>query len=291
MIPSNAIGIGLRHRHYREALAEGALLGPVEFFEVHSENFFARGGAVRAVLERARAKAPISLHGVGLGLGNAYGIDLEHLERLAELVAWCEPSLLSEHVCWTAMAQDDHAIAFNDLLPVPYTADALDTLCEQIDRVQTRLKRRLLIENASSYVRFVSDEMPELVFVAEAARRTGCGVLLDVNNVVVNASNFGYDALSAIDALPRGVVGEIHLAGHLDVGGLKIDDHGSRVRDEVWTLYAAAIRRFDAVPTLIEWDTDVPELSVLIDEATIAATAMAHNATSNARTTDERAHA
>lgn len=267
MLARDAIGIGLRHRHTREALASDVSLAPVSFFEVHSENFFARGGASRAVLAAARARLPISLHGVGLGLGNACGLDADHLDRLAALVAWCEPALVSEHACWTAMPDDGGPIAFNDLLPLPYTQDALARLCTHVDQLQTRLKRRVLIENTSSYVRFADDAMPELAFVAEVAARTGCGVLLDLNNLYVNACNFGFDAVQALDALRADAIGEIHLAGHVDVDGLKIDDHGSRVPDPVWALYAHALATFGAVPTLIEWDTDVPELAVLLDEA------------------------
>ncbi|HEU4622796.1 MAG TPA: DUF692 domain-containing protein [Burkholderiaceae bacterium] len=270
-LATHAVGIGLRHRHYQQALADDASLGPVGFLEVHSENFFAAGGATRAVLERARARWPVSLHGVGLGLGNAHGLAPRHLDQLARLVEWCEPALVSEHVCWTASMTPQGEIAHNDLLPLPYTHEALETLCTHIDRVQNRLKRRIAIENASAYVKFTADEMPELMFVAEAARRTGCGVLLDLNNLHVNATNFGFDAVEALHALPRGVVDEIHLAGHLDADGVLIDDHGSRVRDSVWTLYTHALRRFGPVPTLIEWDTDVPELAVLVDEASRAA--------------------
>lgn len=263
-----SIGIGLRHRHYREALDANTALGPVDFFEVHSENFFAEGGATRAVLDGARERLPISLHGVGLGLGNAHGLSERHLDRLAALVERCDPCLISEHVCWNAMPGEHGEVAFNDLLPLPYTQQALETLCEHIDRVQTRLKRPILIENASAYLRFKHEDYDELGFIAEAARRSGCALLLDVNNLYVNAMNFGFDAQRALDALKRDSVHEIHVAGHLELDdGLRIDDHGSPVCEAVWRLYAHAVQRFGAAPTLIEWDTDVPPLATLIEEA------------------------
>ena len=274
------VGLGLRHPHYRafgqaagaapssgqSGAAEGAALNAVDFLEVHSENFFATGGAARAVLDAVRERWPLSLHGVGLGLGNARGLSEAHLNKLHTLVAAVQPALVSEHVCWTA---DAHA-AYNDLLPLPYTRSALDTLCAHIDQVQTLLKRPILIENATAYVQFAGDEFSEMGFIAEAVRRTGCGVLLDVNNLYINSMHFGFDALAALQELPVRAVGQFHVAGHLDTEDGLVDDHGSRARPAVWALYEAALRRFGAQPTLIEWDTNIPPLEVLLDEARIA---------------------
>lgn len=268
-LPLAGIGIGLRAPHYR-AFLDGA--PPVDWLEVHSENFFGAGGFDVHVLEHVRSRYPVALHGVGLALGSVIAGDddearfADHLERLATLVDRVEPALVSEHLCWGALG----ARHFNDLLPLPYTRDALRWMCVQVTRVQERLRRRILVENVSSYVAFAADEMPELEFLAALARRTGCGVLLDVNNLHVNAVNHGFDAAGALDALPPECIGEIHLAGHLRVDGTLVDDHGSRVAPPVWELYEHALARIGAVPTLIEWDTDVPALPVLLDEADAA---------------------
>lgn len=270
---SHAVGIGLRQPHYRALLHEerGAARGetntPPDFVEVHSENFFAEGGIALQVLERARARYEISLHGVGLSIGSADAdcddaADL-HLTKLARLVARIEPALVSEHLCWGAIA----GTHFNDLLPVPYTSEALTRIASRVARVQDVLKRRILIENVSAYVAFNDSAMSETAFLAALADRTGCGILLDVNNLYVNAVNFGFDAAVCLDELPLEAIGEIHLAGHLVTDECLIDDHGSRVTPAVWALYRDACRRFGAKPTLIEWDTDVPELEVLLDEA------------------------
>lgn len=284
------VGLGLRQPHYR-AFCQAAELAPtahhaptpgasgnteftfppaalagVDFLEVHSENFFAPGGAARTVLDTVRQRWPVSLHGVGLGLGNARGLSAAHLAKLQALVAAVNPALVSEHVCWTA---DAHA-AYNDLLPLPYTRSALDTLCTHIDQVQAVLKRPILIENATAYVKFADDEFAEMDFIAAAVRRTGCGVLLDVNNLYINSVHFGFDAAAVLSALPAGAVRQFHVAGHLDTEDGLVDDHGSRARPAVWALYARALERFGAQPTLIEWDTDVPPLAVLLDEIRIA---------------------
>jgi uncharacterized protein (UPF0276 family) len=262
-------GVGLRAPHYR-AFLDGA--PPVDWLEVHSENFFGDGGFDRHVLEHVRSRYAVSLHGVGLALGSALASPEEdarfaaHLERLAALVERVEPALVSEHLCWGTFGTRH----FNDLLPLPYTRDALRWMCIQVTRVQERLRRRILVENVSSYVAFAADEMPELEFLAALARRTGCGVLLDVNNLYVNATNHGYDAAAALAALPTECVGEIHLAGHLRVDDTLVDDHGSRVAAPVWALYEHALAQVGAVPTLIEWDTDVPALPVLLGEADAA---------------------
>ncbi len=263
----SSVGIGLRGPHYRAVgAAGGAAIAPASFVEVHSENFFGAGGAALAMLEGVRAMMPVSLHGVGLGLGNAHGLDDAHLRALRALVDRIEPALVSEHVCWTAMP----GACFNDLLPLPYTRAALDTLVAHIARTQDALGRRILIENASAYMRFAHDEMDELSFIAEAARRSGCGVLFDLNNLYVNSINFGFDPLALLERLPAGSVGEMHLAGHCVTEECLIDDHGARVAAPVWDLYDAALARFGAAPTLIEWDTRVPALDVLVGEAVLA---------------------
>ena len=250
----------MRAAHYREFLAARPALGWVE---VHSENYFGAGGYDRHVLERVRADYAVSLHGVGLGLGSAEGFSAAHLARLADLAAWIEPAFVSEHLCWSA-AQDRH---FNDLLPLPFSREALELVTKRIQLTQDALRRQVLVENISAYVDAAGSEMQEGEFLAELARRTGCGVLLDVNNLYVNQVNLGRQALETIRALPTDCVEEIHLAGHLPRGELLIDHHGDRVAGAVWRLYAAALERFGPIPTLIEWDTDIPPLEVLLEEA------------------------
>jgi hypothetical protein len=253
-------GIGLRAPHYAAILERRPALA---FLEVHSENFFAAGGAPLAWLERFRAAYALSFHGVGLSLGSVDALDERHLARLESLVRRFEPALVSEHLSWSSHG-GRHA---NDLLPLPYTAQALDHVAARIDAVQERLRQRILVENVSSYLTFPESEIAEGEFVAEVARRTGCGVLLDVNNIWVNAVNHGFDAHAYLEAIDPRSVEEIHLAGFDARGGLLIDTHGARVAPEVWRLYEAAIARIGARPTLIEWDTDIPPLDVLLDEA------------------------
>jgi len=253
-------GIGLRQPHYREVFER---LPPLGFLEVHSENFFLEGGASMHALERARAAYPISLHGVGLSLGSADTLAGEHLARLKRLVDRVEPALVSEHLCWGGVG----GVHFNDLLPLPYTGEALALLADRIDHVQVTLKRRILVENLSAYVECRHSEMTETAFLAELARRTGCGLLLDVNNLYVNAINFGFDPLARLAELDAASVGQMHLAGHTVVDDCLIDTHGSLVCDPVWSLYEEACRRFGPKPTLIEWDTDLPALDVLLSQA------------------------
>lgn len=268
-------GIGLRHPHHAEVIEQAPPLG---FIEVHSENFFADGGAALAVLHEARERYEVSLHGVGLGLGSAVGIDLWHLDRLAKLVDRIEPERVSDHASFARAPRSmgsRHAVHANDLLPIAFTPASLDILCASVSQVQDRLKRPILVENLSAYLSFTDDSIPEPRFFAELARRTGCGMLLDVNNLMVNALNAGAEdpvgsCTAFIDALPDGIAGEIHLAGFSgspEAGDIVIDDHGSRVRPDVWTVYAHAIARFGAISTLIEWDTDIPPLAVLLGEA------------------------
>jgi len=254
------IGIGLRTTHYRDLLARERC---VDWLEAHSENYFGQGGYDLNVLMRLRERYPISLHGVGLALGSAEGYSSEHLDHVAQLVRRVEPCLISEHLCWGAVAGQ----VLNDLLPLPMTNAALDLMCARVSQMQDVLQRRVLIENVSSYVRFAGDDYDEAGFLNELAARSGCGILLDVNNFYVNQCNHGVDAVAQIDATSLEHVGEIHLAGHLVTDVAVIDHHGARVADAVWSLYERALQRFGRVPTLIEWDTDVPALDVLIDES------------------------
>lgn len=263
-----AVGIGLRAPHF-EALAEARpALG---FLEVHAENFFGDGGAALAWLERFRADYPVSLHGVGLSLGSCGGIDPGHLERLVRLERRIQPCAVSEHLSWSRAA-GRHA---NDLLPLPFTREAVDVVAANVQRVQDRLGRQVLVENVSAYVRWPEDEMPEWEFVSAVARRCGCGVLLDVNNVFVNAANHGLDALAYVRAIDPALVGEVHLAGHERQGDFLLDSHGAPVAPEVWSLYAAALAHVGPRPTLIEWDNALPALQVLLDEAARAARLLA----------------
>ena len=253
-------GIGLRQPHYREVFER---LPELAFLEVHSENFFLEGGAAMHALERARAAYPISLHGVGLSLGSADALAGEHLAKLKRLVDRVEPALVSEHLCWGSVG----GVHFNDLLPLPRDGATLALLEDRIDRVQSTLKRRILVENLSAYVACRDPEMTETAFLAALARRTGCGLLLDVNNLYVNAINFGFDPVAGLAELDAASIGQIHLAGHTVVDDCLIDTHGSLVCDPVWSLYEEACRRFGPKPTLIEWDTDLPALDVLLQQA------------------------
>ena len=269
--PARGIGIGLRAPHYRQWLEQRPAAGSqVGFLEVHTENYLARSGWDWHVLQALRRDYPLSLHGVGLGLGSAQGFCERHLQRVRELAVAIEPALVSEHLSWGALRDRQ----LNDLLPLRLDGTALDLVAGRVERVQEVLKRRILVENVSTYLRFTADAMSEAEFLAALARRTGCGILLDVNNLYVNQCNHGEDALAALDALsslaPPGTVGELHLGGHLVAGHAVIDHHGDRVAPPVWTLYREALARFGAVPALIEWDTDVPALEVLLEEAEIA---------------------
>ena len=259
ILPSRA-GIGLRTPHYQAMLETRP---PVSFLEVHSENFFGDGGQPLRYLARFREDYAVSTHGVGLSLGSADPVSPSHLQKLKRLVDLIEPTLVSEHLCWVGI--DGRYL--NDLLPLPYTEESLAHVVDQVDRVQSALGRRILVENVSSYLQFVESTIPEWEFVREVARRAGCGILLDVNNIHVNAVNHGFDAHTFIDAIEPGSVGEIHLAGFQDTGELLIDTHGDLVSDPVWQLYRHALARLGPVPTLIEWDIDIPPLEVLLGEA------------------------
>lgn len=260
----SGIGIGLRASHYREFLDSHPR---TDWLEVHSENYFGDGGYDLHVLDHVRSQYPISLHGVALSLGSADGVRAAHLAKLKRLADRIEPVLVSEHLCWSAFGPRH----YNDLLPMPYTREALDQVVSHVVQVQDALRRRILIENVSSYLQFRASELSEFAFLAELAKRSGCGILLDINNVFVNSVNHGFDPELALLEIPREAVCEIHLAGHSAAGELLIDDHGSRVVQRVWHLYEGACRRFGPVPALIEWDTSIPPLDVLLEEAAMAA--------------------
>lgn len=253
-------GIGLRGPHYREFLENRP---SVDWLEVHTENYLDQAGWDWHVLEELREDYPFSLHGVGLGLGSVHGFSQEHLERVRALVHRIQPALVSEHLSWGSVSGRQ----LNDLLPLVLDDAALALMCERVERVQETLNRPLLIENLSTYVRFHQDSMSEAQFLTSLVARTGCGLLLDVNNLYVNQCNHGEDALTALQQISVGSVGEIHLGGHLVTPQAVIDTHGDVVADPVWQLYEAAIQRFGQLPTLIEWDTDIPPLGVLLDEA------------------------
>ncbi len=269
-------GIGLRQPHYEALLAAPPPLG---FVEVHAENFFGAGGAALGVLDAARANWPVSLHGVGLALGSAAGIDAAHLQALAALVRRIEPVRVSDHAAFARAPrrQGGPVVHGNDLLPIAHTEAALDILAANVQRVQDTLQRPLLVENLSAYLRWADDHIAEPAFFNELVRRTGCGLLLDVNNLVVNALNDGLDEGAAtaaacrwVDAIDAAAVGEIHLAGYTVAGDIVIDEHGSRVHAPVWQVYRHALRRLGPRPTLVEWDTALPPLDVLLHEAALA---------------------
>jgi len=260
-----AAGIGLRAPHVGYVKAQRP---PVAWFEVHSENYFAEGGPAIASLERIRADYPLSLHGVGLSLGSTDPLSRAHLAKLASLIARVEPALVSEHLSWSGVGGRH----FNDLLPLPCTDEAVAHVCSRVAEVQDILGRVIALENVSSYVGFADSDIAEWEFVAAVVARTGCKLLLDVNNVYVNAVNHGFDAQTYLAAMPDDAVAEIHLAGFDARGPCLIDTHGARVAPEVWALYRSAIERFGARPTLIEWDVDIPEFSVLETEALAATT-------------------
>ena len=253
-------GIGLRAPHINEVRASGPR---VAWFEVHSENYFGDGGPALHALAEIRQDYPVSLHGVGMSLGGADALDHEHLRKLKNLVARIEPAVVSEHLCWSAIG----GRWLNDLLPLPYTHEALDIVCAHIAELQDALGRAILVENVSSYLRFLPEDMPEWAFVAAVAKRTGCGLLLDINNVYVSAENHGFAALEYLHNIPIGAVQEIHLAGYEAIDGLLVDTHSRPVYPAVWDLYERSLQRFGPLPTLIEWDQDIPPLDVLCAEA------------------------
>jgi len=278
-IPAKA-GVGLRFCHHQEVLEARPAAA---WFEVHTENYLG-GGSAPAYLDAIRRNYPVSLHGTGLSLGSAEGLDPAHLARVRELVERTEPGLVSEHLSFSVVAGNYLA----DLLPLPLTEEALEIVCRNVAQVQDHLKRRILVENPSTYLQFRHSTIPEWEFLARVVGRTGCGILCDVNNIYVSACNHGWRASAYLAALPREAVGEIHLAGHSlrridDARTLLIDDHGSRVAPDVWALYAEALALFGRVPTLIEWDTDVPPMAVLLEEAAHATALFDESESANRR--------
>ncbi len=272
MMPQNAdnlalqdkVGIGLKAEHYREILDTNP---QIEWFEVHTENYMGAGGAPHRYLSAIRENYPISVHGVGLSLGGAEPLDRSHLKNTKKIIDRYEPALVSEHLAWSQFG----GTHFNDLLPVPRTPEALKIVAAHIDEVQTFLGRQILIENPSTYLEFEQDCISEPKFLVSLAKKTGCGLLVDVNNVYVSAMNHGFDAAAWLSDIPASLVGEIHLAGYLveqiDGAQLYIDDHGSTVAPAVWRLYADFVNRIGPKATLIEWDNNVPLLSDWMIEA------------------------
>jgi len=257
-------GIGLRTTHFARFLAERP---PVDWVEAVSENFMAPWGRPIAVLEKVRAEVPVVLHGVSLAIGSVGPLDERYLAALAELVRRVEPALVSDHLCWgTHRGQYLH-----DLLPLPYTEESLAHVAARVGQVQERLGRPLLLENPSAYVSFKDSTMPEWEFLSELTRRTGCGLLLDVNNVHVSAHNLGFDPLEYLRGLPAERVGHFHLAGHSDKGTYLFDSHDQAVPPAVWALYREALRRFGRVPSLVEWDDAIPPLVDVVAESRRAA--------------------
>ncbi len=266
-ISASSVGIGLRGEHYRAATSTPH---SIDWFEVHSENYFGRGGVPHEYLTKVRNDYPLSFHGVGLSIGSTDPLRLDHLTRLKELTEQYEPSLVSEHLSWSSI-EGTH---FHDLLPLPFNEEAVNHLVGRIQQVQEFLQRQILVENASTYLEFTNSTMSEWEFITEIAKRAGCKLLLDVNNVFVNACNHEFDALDFLLGVPENLVGEIHLSGHtvkdLPEGQIRIDTHDQRVCNEVWQLYEIAIQRFKKAPTLIEWDKDLPPFSTLLDEVATA---------------------
>jgi len=263
-IPATA-GVGLKPQHFDHILAAAPKVG---WFEIHAENYMGGGGATPHNLTQIRESYPLSIHGVGLSLGSSDGVCSNHLNALKQLIDRYQPGLVSEHLAWSRY----HSTVLNDLLPVPYTEQSLTLMAQNIDHTQTVLQRQILLENPSSYFELAASDYTEAEFLVRLAQRSGCKILLDVNNVFVSACNHGFDAKQYIAAIPAHLVGEIHLAGHsvqslAGMGDIRIDDHGSITCEAVWQLYQFALAHVGPVPTLIEWDTDVPAWPVLQAEA------------------------
>jgi len=273
-------GVGYKPQHFAAIMADP---GPVGWLEVHAENYMGAGGRPLAQLRHLAERFPISVHGVGLSIGGEGALDRDHLDRLKQLCDWLNPASFSEHLAWST-----HDGAFlNDLLPLPYTPATLARVCDHIDQVQDRLGRRMLLENPSTYIAFAETAMDEVAFLGEIARRTGCGLLLDVNNVFVSCTNHGTDPRAWLAAFPLHLAGEVHLGGHdtddLPSGPLLIDSHGAPVADPVWALYAEVIARAGPLPTLVEWDNDLPDWPVLRAEAVRAGAILARGGVGLAR--------
>jgi uncharacterized protein (UPF0276 family) len=275
-----AAGVGFKPEHFAAIRDDATSVG---FLEVHAENYMGAGGLPHAQLTSLRADHAISLHGVGLSIGGPGPLNREHLVRLKQLCDRYQPECFSEHLAWSSHGTD----YLNDLLPLPYTPETLALVCDHVDAVQSALGRRMLLENPSTYVLFEQSSIPEVEFLHEIARRTGCGLLLDVNNVFVSCTNHRTDPRAWLADFPLDLVGEIHLGGHaeeeLPSGPLLIDAHGTPVADPVWALFAEVISRAGALPTLVEWDNDVPEWSVLRAEAACAQAILDHGGKALAR--------
>jgi uncharacterized protein (UPF0276 family) len=260
----NAVGIGLRHPHHKFVLENKP---KVSFFEVHSENFFARGGASLNFIKEIRQNYPLSLHCVGLSLGSSSGLSKKHLSNLKNLIKQTQPFLVSDHISWSNTENE----VLNDLLPIPYTKESLQILCQNIEETQDFLGRQILVENPSTYLAFKDSEIPEDQFINQVAKKTGCKILLDINNIFVSAHNNDFDAEKYLENIDEEIVGEMHLAGHssqkIAGGEILVDTHNDVVCNEVWNLYKIATKKFKNVPTLIEWDSDIPEFEILVEEA------------------------
>ena len=265
-IPAKA-GVGLRAEHYQDAADRP---GAVNWYEVHPENYFGLGGIPHHFLETIRQDHPVSFHGVGMSIGSVDELDKGHLKRLKQLINFYQPGQVSEHLSWSSV----NGTFFNDLLPIPYTEEALDHVCVKVDQVQNELGQQIIIENASTYLEFAESTLPEWDFTNELANRTQCGLLLDVNNVYVNACNHGFEAEKYLREVDPRYVKEIHLAGHtvksVEQTEIRIDTHNQLICDQVWDLYQFTISRLGPIPTLVEWDTDLPEFSVLLNEVSQA---------------------
>ena len=263
------IGVSLKTEHYESALNSDH---DIDFFEIHAENYMMPSGPHMAVLSALKEKFPISIHGVGLSLGSAEGINDEHLDRFAKLVANTSPWLVSEHLAWSV----ESGGYLNDLLPLPLTMETFAAVKDNLSRVQDKIGRQILIENPSSYLGFKHSDIPEAEFLVKLAEITGCGLLLDINNVYVSSKNMGWSATDYLNSIPACHIGEIHLAGHLlkDIDGVKlrIDDHGREVCDDVWSLYEDRIENIGIKPTLIEWDSNIPDFKVFETEVSRART-------------------
>lgn len=281
--PDPCIGLGLRHLHYDQALHHQDIAAPIDFVEIHAENFFAKGGITRALLDDIRAKYKLSVHGTSLGLGSELPVPEHVLQQFTELVNCTEPMLVSEHLCFNRALLGDSLYHSGDLLPIAYNTQSLAQIVDNIQQVQDAIKRPILIENLSAYILPVSldqsaqDEMQEFEFLIQMCKRAGCGLLLDLNNLLVNALNqkskdAANDAMQKIKSLPSHMVGEVHLAGFSEhqVAGFIIDDHGQAVSKQCWQLYQEVISLIGHVPTLIEWDTNLPEWQVLVKQTQIA---------------------
>jgi uncharacterized protein (UPF0276 family) len=263
-LPHIGHGIGLRRQHYQEVL-DGA--PDVNWFEIITENFLVPGGNPRHVLRKVRERFPVVMHGVSLSIGSVDPLDERYLDAVAALAAEIEPAWISDHLCWgTFGGRNSH-----DLLPVPFTAEALDHIVARVGRVQEKLGRQILLENVSSYATFAASEMSEWEFLSELARRADCKLLVDVNNIFVSAHNHGFDARQFLAGIPVERVAQLHLAGHVESGDLLLDTHDHPVREEVWDLLATAFERFGPMPTLVEWDENVPPLATLVAEKNRAA--------------------